>query len=189
MPNWTKEQSHAIYKDGSNIIVSAGAGSGKTAVLTARVIRKLNDGVGINKSMKATNNSEAINKLTEIIDKEYTGLCMVNLCDFDSLYGHTRDVEGYAKAIEELDVDIPIITNKLELDDLLIITADHGNDPTFSGNDHTRENVPVILYSRNFKNPKRLQTFETLANIGALIADNFDIDKPEIGESILDTLE
>ena len=152
-------------------------------------INDIFDGVGINKSMKATNNSEAINKLTEIIDKEFTGLCMVNLCDFDSLYGHTRDVEGYAKAIEELDVDIPIITNKLELDDLLIITADHGNDPTFSGNDHTRENVPVILYSRNFKNPKRLQTFETLANIGALIADNFDIDKPEIGESILDTLE
>ena len=113
----------------------------------------------------------------------------LNLSDFDNLYGHTRDVEGYAKAIEELDVDIPIITNKLELDDLLIFTADHGNDPTFKGNDHTRENVPVILYSRNFRSPKRLQPFETVANIGALIADNFDIKKPEIGESILDTLE
>ena len=139
--------------------------------------------------IKATNNNEAINKLTDIIDKEFTGLCMVNLSDFDSLYGHKRDVEGYAKAIEELDVDIPIITNKLELDDLLIITADHGNDPTYKGNDHTRENVPVILYSRNFIHPKRLSPFNTLANIGALIADNFDLDKPEIGESILDTLE
>jgi len=114
---------------------------------------------------------------------------MVNLSDFDSLYGHTRDVEGYGKAIEELDVDIPIILNKLDLDDLLIITADHGNDPTFKGNNHTRENVPIIIYSRNFKNPRRIPPFETLANIGATIADNFDIQKPEIGESILDQLD
>ena len=114
---------------------------------------------------------------------------MINLSDFDSLYGHTRDVEGYAKAIEELDVDISIIINKLELEDLLIITADHGNDPTFKGNDHTRENVPVIIYSRNFKEPKRLKPFETFANIGATIADNFDIDMPEIGESILKELK
>ena len=114
---------------------------------------------------------------------------MVNLCDFDSLYGHLRDVEGYGRAIEELDVDIPIIINKLDLDDLLIITADHGNDPTFPGNDHTRENVPIILYSRNFKKPKRLEAFDTLGNIGALIADNFDVEMPEIGESILDSLD
>ena len=122
------------------------------------------------------------------MDKKFTGLCMVNLADFDSLYGHSRDVEGYAKAIEELDVDIPIILNKLELDDLLIITADHGNDPTFKGNDHTRENVPVIIYSRNFKEPKRLPQFETLANIGATIAANFAVEQPEIGTSILDEL-
>lgn len=155
-------------------------------------IGKINDifnGQGINKTIKANNNVEAVNKFTDIIDKDFTGLCMVNLSDFDSLYGHVRDVEGYARAIEELDVEIPIILNKLELDDLLIITADHGNDPTFKGNDHTRENVPVIIYSRNFKNPKRLEQFDTLANIGALIADNFDIDMPEIGESILEELE
>ena len=151
-------------------------------------INDIFDGQGINKQIKATNN-EAINKFTDIIDKNFTGLCMVNLSDFDSLYGHTRDVEGYAKAIEELDVDIPIIINKLDLDDLLIITADHGNDPTFKGNDHTRENLPVIIYSRNFKNPKRLPQFETLANIGATIADNFDLEKTEIGTSILDELE
>ena len=152
-------------------------------------INDIFDGQGINKQIKATNNTEAINKFTDIIDKNFTGLCMVNLNDFDSLYGHTRDVEGYAKAIEELDVDIPIIINKLDLDDLLIITADHGNDPTFKGNDHTRENLPVIIYSRNFKNPKRLPQFETLANIGATIADNFDLEKTEIGTSILDELE
>lgn len=152
-------------------------------------INDIFDGQGINKNIKASNNSEAINKFIDIMDKKFTGLCMVNLADFDSLYGHTRDVEGYARAIEELDVDIPIILNKLELDDLLIITADHGNDPTFKGNDHTRENVPVILYSRNFKKPKRLNVFETFADIGATIADNFSVEMPEIGTSILNDLE
>ena len=152
-------------------------------------INSIFDGQGINKMMKATNNSEAINKLMDVMDKKFTGLCMVNLADFDSLYGHLRDVEGYGRAIEELDVDIPIILNKLDLDDLLIITADHGNDPTFPGHDHTRENVPVLLYSRNFKKTKRLEPFPTLANIGALIADNFDVEMPEIGKSILNDLE
>lgn len=152
-------------------------------------INDIFDGQGINKIIRANNNIEAINKFTDIIDKNFTGLCMVNLSDFDSLYGHIRDVEGYGRAIEELDVEIPIILNKLELDDLLIITADHGNDPTFKGNDHTRENVPVIIYSRNFKNPKRLEPFETFANIGATIADNFDIESPEIGQSILDKFD
>lgn len=147
------------------------------------------DGQGINKLIKASSNAEAINKLTDIMNKSFTGLCMLNLADFDSLYGHTRDVEGYARAIEELDVDIPIILNKLELEDLLIITADHGNDPTFQGFDHTRENVPIIIYSRNFKETKRLPAFETFANIGATIADNFDVPSPKIGTSILSELE
>ncbi len=152
-------------------------------------INAIFDGQGINKMIKANNNQEAINKLLDIMDKNFTGLCMVNLQDFDSLYGHLRDVEGYARAIEELDVDIPIILNKLDLDDLLIITADHGNDPTFPGHDHTRENVPIILYSRNFKKTSRLEQFDTFANIGALIADNFDVEMPEIGKSILEELE
>ena len=152
-------------------------------------INDILDGQGINKTIKASNNNEAINKLIDILDKNFTGLCITNLCDFDSLYGNIRDVDGFGKAIEELDVDIPIILNKLDIDDLLIITADHGNDPTMEGHNHTRENLPVILYSRNFKTPKRLPQFETLGNIGALIADNFDVEMPEIGESILEELE
>lgn len=155
-------------------------------------IGKMNDifnNQGINKALKATYNIDAINKLTSIMDKKFTGLCMVNLCDFDSLYGHQRDIEGYAKAIEELDVEIPLILNKLEMDDLLIITADHGNDPTFRGNDHTRENVPLIFYSRQFKTPKRLEIQPTLAVIGATIAENFELTPPEIGSSILSELE
>ena len=154
-------------------------------------IGKINDMFnrqGINKVIKATNNSEAMNKLLDIMDKQFNGLCMVNLPDFD-VFGHSRDVEGYATALEELDVDIPILLNKLELDDLLIITADHGNDPTYTGNDHTRENVPVIMYSRNFKHSRRLEIFETMANIGATIAENFSVDAPEIGTSILEEIE
>lgn len=155
-------------------------------------IGKMNDifsETSINKTLKASTNMDAINKLTNIMDKKFTGLCMVNLCDFDSLYGHQRDLVGYAKTIEELDVEIPIILNKLEVDDLFIITADHGNDPTFRGNDHTRENVPLILYSRGFKYPKRLEVQDSLAVIGATIAENFEIAPPEIGSSILDELE
>ncbi len=151
-------------------------------------INDIFDGEGINKMIKANDNNEAINKLSDIIDKDFTGLCLVNLNDFD-IYGHKRDIEGYAESIEELDVDLKIILNKLELDDLLIITADHGNDPTFQGNGHTRENVPVIIYSRNFKTPHRLPTFESMADIGATIADNFDVEPPEIGKSILEDLE
>ena len=153
-------------------------------------INDIFDGQGINKTIKATSNNEAINKLTDIIDKNFTGLCITNLCDFDSLYGSVKDIDGYARTIEEFDVDIPIILNKLDVDDLLIITSDHGKDPTFKdGNLHTRENLPVILYSRNFKAPRRLEQFDTLANIGALIADNFDLGELEIGKSILEELE
>ena len=123
------------------------------------------------------------------MDKNFTGLCMVNLADFDNLYGHLRDLEGYGKALEDLDVEMPLLLNRLEMDDLLIITADHGNDPAFKGNDHTRENVPIIMYCRNFKTPHRLEPQETLACIGATIADNFDLEPPEIGTSLLDNFD
>ena len=94
-----------------------------------------------------------------------------------------------SRAIEEFDVEIPMVLNKLENDDLLIITADHGNDPTFTGNAHTRENVPVIIFGRMFKNPKKLDILESMADIAATIAENFEIEKPEIGTSFLDKLK
>jgi len=146
------------------------------------------DGEGITKVMKAENNREGINKFSNLMDKNFTGLCFCNLSDFD-IEGHRRNPEGYAKAIEELDVEIPLMLNKLGTDDLLIITADHGNDPTFEGTNHTRENVPVILFSRNFKNPRRLEPLETFASIGATIAENFDMPLPPFGDSILRELD
>ena len=123
------------------------------------------------------------------MDKNFTGLCFANLNDFDTLYGHRRNPKGYAEAIESLDVAMPLILNNLRNDDLLIITADHGNDPTFKGTDHTRENTPVIVYSRLFKEPKKLQPLETFADIGATIADNFGVRLPNMGKSFLDKLK
>lgn len=158
-------------------------------VISIGKIADVFDQEGITKTIKAKNNQEGLNKLSDIMTKNFTGLCAVNLSDFDSEYGHKRDVEGYAKAIEELDVEIPIIMNKLETEDLLIITADHGCDPTFKGNDHTRENVPVIIYGRNLKEPKKLDILESMADIGATIAENFELNKPFIGTSFLDKLK
>lgn len=145
------------------------------------------DGVGINKQIKSTSNTEAISKLTDIMDKSFTGLCITNLSDFESDSGK-KDIEGVVKGIEELDIEIPMMLNKLSTDDLLIITFDLGKDSVVGVNDD-KGNVQVILYSRNFKNPTVLQPFETLANIGATIADNFDVELPSIGTSVLNKLK
>lgn len=160
------------------------------SVISIGKINDIFDGEGITKIVKSSNNNmDTLTKLTDIMTKKFTGLCFINLNDFDALYGHNRDLEGYAKAIEEFDVEIPLILNKLNPDDLLIITADHGNDPTMPGNSHTRENVPVIMYSRKFLQPKKLEPLKTMADIGATIAENFEVEKPEIGESFLDKLK
>ena len=160
------------------------------SVISIGKINDIFDGEGITKIIKSSNNNmDTLTKLTDIMTKKFTGLCFINLNDFDSLYAHNRDIEGYANSIEELDVEIPLVLNKLEPDDLLIITADHGNDPTFPGNSHTRENVPVIIYSRRFLKPKKLDILQTMADIGATIAENFNVDKPEIGTSFLEKLK
>ncbi len=146
-------------------------------------------GEGITKVVNANkNNIDTLSKLNDIMTKNFEGLCVTNLSDFDMVFGHGRDIEGYGKAIEELDVEIPMMLNKLSSEDLLIITADHGCDPSMPGNTHTRENVPVIIFSRNFKEPKKLEVLETMADIGATIADNFEIDPPQIGSSFLEKL-
>ncbi len=158
------------------------------SVISIGKVAEVFDYEGINKVIKARNNLEALNKLEDIMDKKFEGLCVVNLNDFDN-YGHKRDLDDYAKAIEELDVEIPMILNHLNTDDLLILTADHGCDPTFDGSDHTRENVPVIIYGRNLKEPKRLDILESMADIGATIAENFETQSPIIGTSFLDKLK
>lgn len=155
-------------------------------------IGKINDlfnGVGINKIIKSSSNTEGINKLLDIMNKNFEGLCYVNLNDFDYLYGASRNIDGYKKSLEEFDVQVPLIINELNVDDLLIITSDHGNDVTGENFNHTRENVPVIIYSRSFLKSGQIDILNTLADIGATIADNFDSEKPWIGNSFLNKLK
>ncbi len=161
----------------------------KLSVISIGKIYDIFNGRGITKKITSSSNKDGVDKLLDIMDKKFTGLCFANLNDFDTLYGHRRDVAGYAEAIEQLDVEVPMILNKLNNDDLLIITADHGNDPTFKGTDHTRENTPVLIYSRIFKEPKMLPIMNTFADIGATIAENFEIDMPMIGTSYLKELK
>ena len=159
-------------------------------VIAVGKISDLFGGSGITKVIKSSdNNIDTLNKLTDIMSKKFEGLCIVNLSDFDSLYGHLRDPDGYGRSLEEFDVEIPLILNKLNSDDLLIITADHGNDPTFGGSTHTRENVPVVIYGRLFRQPSKMEILNSMADIGATIADNFDIDIPIIGTSFLEKLK
>ena len=143
---------------------------------------------GITSINKTKDNLDGINKILEVINKDFTGLCFANLNDYDMKYGHRRDVVGYANALKELDNYLTTILDNLRDDDLFIITADHGNDPTYKGTDHTRENVPVVLYSKKFNSPKRLDNFKTFSDIGATIADNFNVDTPH-GESVLNELK
>jgi phosphopentomutase len=109
--------------------------------------------------------------------------------DFDMKYGHRRDYKGYVKALETFDQQLKELLPLLKEEDLLILTADHGNDPTHTGSDHTREHVPVLVYSKNFSKMRELKPFDTFADIGATIADNFGLEKPIIGESKLQELK
>ena len=143
----------------------------------------------ITTSIKTSNNIDGLMKLIDVAKSNFKGLCFVNLNDFDTLYGHRRDRNGYLKALEELNYYLPIFLNRLKSTDLVIFTADHGNDPTYSGTDHTRENVPLIVYSTKMKDSGKLDNRNTLADIGATIIDNYDInDTLNTGTSFLELL-
>lgn len=143
---------------------------------------------GITESIKTKDNMDGIEKIKETIKKDFKGLCFANLNDFDSKYGHRRDVEGYSNALKELDDNIPSILDNLKFDDLLIMTADHGNDPTYKGTDHTRENIPVLIYSKKFSETGYINELETFSDIGATISDNFNVEIP-YGKSFLKNLK
>ena len=112
------------------------------------------DGYGITEYSKTVSNDDGMAQITKWSKMDFTGLCFLNLVDFDALYGHRRDVIGYGKAIETFDNQLPSLIENLKKDDLLLITADHGNDPTYAGTDHTREYVPLFAYSKSFTDPK-----------------------------------
>lgn len=157
-------------------------------VLAIGKISDIFNNCGITKATKTKDNTDGIEKIEEATKTDFTGLCFANLNDFDSKYGHRRDPIGYMKALKEVDDNINEIKANLQDDDLLIITADHGNDPTYKGTDHTRENTPVIIFNKNFEFPKRLPNLETFGSIGATIADNFNLTQ-ELGSSFLESLK
>ena len=157
-------------------------------VISIGKISDIFNNCGITEVNRTQDNLDGINKIKEKINQDFNGLCFANLNDYDMKYGHRRDVVGYANALKEFDDHLPEIFNSLKDDDLFIITADHGNDPTYVGTDHTRENIPVIFYSKKLKEPKRLDVLNSFSDIGATIADNFKVDKPN-GESKLNELK
>lgn len=143
---------------------------------------------GVTESLRTKDNMDGMDRLAEVVRRDFHGLSFLNLVDFDALYGHRRDPIGYGKALEEYDRRLPEVLNALNEDDLLIITADHGNDPVHPGTDHTREFVPLLAYSPRFKMGKELPLRETFSDIGATIADNFGVKLPENGKSFLSLL-
>lgn len=159
-------------------------------VISIGKIRDIFDGQGITAAYKSKSSVHGMEQTLEIAETDFQGLCFVNLVDFDALWGHRRDPAGYAREIEKFDVNLGKLLPALRSDDLLIITADHGNDPTYTGTDHTREKVPFLAFSPSMQSPKALPEADTFAVTGATITDNFGLEMPEgtIGSSILSTL-
>lgn len=157
-------------------------------VISIGKISDIFNNCGISESHKTTDNLDGINKIKETLTKDFNGLCFVNLNDYDSKYGHRRNVVGYGECLKEFDDHIEELLNLSNEDDLIIITADHGNDPTYTGTDHTREDIPVIFYSKKFINPTRLNELQSFSDIGATIADNFNVATPS-GTSVLNELK
>ena len=160
-------------------------------VISVGKIRDIFDGEGITESNKSKSSVHGMEQTIEIAERDFTGLCFVNLVDFDALWGHRRNAKGYAEELERFDVKLGELLKVLREDDLLIITADHGNDPTYKGTDHTREQVMFVAYSPSMKESGKLEDQDTFAVIGATIADNFGVQMPEgtIGTSLLAELK
>ena len=148
-------------------------------------IHDIFNGKGCTKSVHTDGNMDGVDKTVEAVGEEFEGLIFTNLVDFDSLYGHRRDPQGYGKAIMELDSRLPEIMAAMKDEDILIITADHGNDPVHSGFDHTREYVPLLVYGRNVKPGVNLGTRNTFADCGRTISDYLGVPETLIGTSFL----
>jgi len=136
-------------------------------------IASIYDSLGVTQDLTAKNNDQTVDQTVNALNAHSRGLIFSNLVDFDMLYGHRRDPEGYADALEHFDSRLPEIFSAMRDDDLLILTADHGNDPTFRGSDHTREYAPLLVYGRSAKAGIDLGTRGSLSDIGQTIADNF----------------
>lgn len=148
-------------------------------VISIGKIRDIFDGEGITQAIRSKSSVQGMEQTIEYLDQDFTGLCFTNLVDFDALWGHRRNPEGYAAELERFDVKLGEFLKVLRDDDLLMITADHGNDPTYTGTDHTREYVPLLLYSPKLTIRGSLPESDSFADIGATIAANFGVAMPE----------
>jgi phosphopentomutase len=157
------------------------------AVVCIGKIASIYDSIGVTEDLTAKNNDQSIDQTVNALGNDSRGLIFSNLVDFDMLYGHRRDTEGYARALEHFDRRLPEILSAMRADDLLIITADHGNDPTKEGSDHTREYVPLLVYGKSARAGVNLGTRESLADIGQTIAVNFGLQLKD-GESFLNRI-
>ena len=157
-------------------------------VISVGKIKDILDGEGISEAYKSKSSVHGMEQTIELMDQDFTGLCFVNLVDFDALWGHRRNPIGYGKELEAFDEKLGVVLSKLKEDDLLIITADHGTDPTYRGSDHTREMVPFLAYSPSMKGSGLLPQTDTFAVIGATICDNFECEMPKLGHSLLPLL-
>lgn len=158
-------------------------------VIAIGKINDIFDGEGVTKATSTKSNLDGIQKTIEVLGTSYKGLAFTNLVDFDSLYGHRRDPEGYGRSLEEFDAYVPQLKAGLGPKDLLILTADHGNDPVHPGTDHTREYVPILLFSPSFQSPASIGIRGTFADLGATIAENFGVSSTDQGESFLHLLK
>jgi len=158
-------------------------------VIALGKISDIYDGEGVTKAVRTVSNMDGMDKMVQTMDESFKGLSFLNLVDFDAVYGHRRDPKGYGQALEDYDQRLPEVFDRMTNDDLLIITADHGNDPTYKGTDHTREYVPLLVYSPRFAEGKELPLRKTFADIGATVAENFGVKMPEHGTSFLNDLK
>lgn len=158
-------------------------------VIAVGKIADIFNGEGITDSVRTVSNMDGVDKLLDVMKKDFKGLSFTNLVDFDALFGHRRDPIGYGNALQDFDARLPEIIAALHEDDLLMITADHGNDPTYPGTDHTREYVPLLVYSPALKRGVALPQRETFSDIGATIADNFNVKLPEFGVSFFNLIQ
>lgn len=159
-------------------------------VISVGKIKDIFDGEGITEAYKSQSSVHGMEQTIELQGKDFTGLCFTNLVDFDALWGHRRNPEGYGQELEHFDEKLGLFLDQMKEDDLLIITADHGNDPTFKGTDHTKERVPFLAYSPSMKNSRKLEDQDCFGVVGATIAENFGVEMPEgtIGASLLSKL-
>jgi phosphopentomutase len=177
---------YAVPPPRENLLVSL-ADEGLDVVCIGK-IASIYDSSGVTEDLTAKNNEQSINQTIHALQQNSRGLIFSNLVDFDMLYGHRRDTEGFAKALEHFDSRLPEIESAMRDDDVIMITADHGNDPTFPGSDHTREYAPLLVYGKNARGGINLGSRASLADIGQTIANNFGLQLTA-GESFLTQLQ